>query len=51
LDAARAEVSEVNRHCNLIAALGNQAMQEKHWVKVWALVGGPPGTLLNFNLN
>lgn len=26
-------------------------MQEKHWVKVWALVGGPPGTLLNFNLN
>lgn len=26
-------------------------MQEKHWIKVWALVGGPPGTLLNFNLN
>ncbi len=23
LDAARSEVTEVNRHCNLIAALGN----------------------------
>lgn len=26
-------------------------MQEKHWHNVWTLVGGPPGTLLNFNLN
>jgi hypothetical protein len=34
----------------LIAALGQKAMQEKHWAKVWALVDGPPQTLLNFTL-
>jgi dynein heavy chain len=26
-------------------------MLDKHWHNVWQLVGGPPGTLLNFNLN
>ena len=51
LEAAKSEITEVNRHWTLIYALVNKAMQEKHWVKVWALVNGPPGKLLNFNLN
>jgi len=35
LDAAKAEVKNVARHSNLISALGNPAMQEKHWNNVW----------------
>lgn len=50
LEAATADVKTVSRHSNLIAALGNKSMQDKHWSKVWSLVGGPPGTLLNFSL-
>ena len=48
--AATAEVNDVKKHANLIAALGNQSMQEKHWVKVWAMCESPPPTLLNFSL-
>jgi len=51
LEAAVAEVKEVARSCDLIAALGRPAMQEKHWVKVWALVESPPATLLTFTLD
>lgn len=51
LDAVKAEVKAVVKQSNLIAALGNPSMLEKHWHNVWQLVGGPPGTLLNFNLN
>jgi hypothetical protein len=51
LDATRAEVKVVVAQKNLIAALGNPNMLEKHWHNVWSLVGGPPGTLLGFNLN
>jgi len=51
LDAAKAEVKAVSKQKHLIAALGNPSMLEKHWQNVWSLVGGPPGTLLNFNLN
>lgn len=51
LTAAKAEVKNVSKQKNLIAALGNPAMIDKHWTAVWALVGGPPVTLLNFNLN
>jgi dynein heavy chain len=49
LAAATAEVRDVQRHASLIAALGNPSMQEKHWVKVWALCESPPATLLNFS--
>jgi hypothetical protein len=31
LEAATADVKNVSRHSNLIAALGNKSMQEKHW--------------------
>jgi len=51
LEAATADVKNVARHSNLIAALGNKSMQDKHWAKVWGLVEGPPSTLLNFNLH
>lgn len=51
LDATKAEVKAVSKQKNLIAALGNPSMLDKHWHNVWQLVGGPPGTLLNFNLN
>lgn len=51
LDAVKAEVKAVSKQKNLIGALGNPSMLEKHWHNVWQLVGGPPGTLLNFNLN
>ena len=50
-EAAHSEVRSVHRHCNLIAALGDPSMQEKHWVKVWSLVEGQPSTLLNFSLH
>lgn len=51
LDAVKKEVKAVAQQKNLIGALGNPSMLEKHWHNVWQLVGGPPGTLLNFNLN
>jgi dynein heavy chain len=51
LDAAKAEIKAVSKQKNLIAALGNQSMLHKHWTNVWALVGGPPGTLEQFTLN
>ena len=51
LDAAIQEVKAVAKFSNLINALGNKSMQEKHWVKVWGLVEGQPPTLLNFTLN
>jgi len=47
--AATMEVQDVKRHSALIAALGNPSMQEKHWVKIWALCETPPATLLNFS--
>jgi len=50
-EQAHAEVRSVLRHCNLIAALGDKSMQEKHWVKVWSLVEGQPSTLLNFSFH
>jgi len=49
-EAATREVKDVARYGNLIAALGNQAMQEKHWQKVWSLVETQPATLMNFPL-
>jgi len=42
LEAATTEVKNVSRHKDLIQALGNKAMLEKHWQKVWALVDGTP---------
>jgi hypothetical protein len=48
--AATREVAHVKKHLNLILALGNPAMKEKHWVKVWGLCESPPATLLNFPL-
>ena len=47
-EEALAEVLAVSQFSNLIAALGNKAMQEKHWIKVWKLVDAQPQTLLNF---
>ena len=38
LDTALAEIKDVSRHNALILALGQKAMQDKHWSKVWALV-------------
>jgi len=38
LDTAQAEIKDVSRHNALITALGQKAMQDKHWAKVWALV-------------
>jgi hypothetical protein len=40
LEAVISEVKEVSKYSALIAALGNKSMQEKHWIKVWALVEG-----------
>jgi hypothetical protein len=52
LEAARGEVGSVQKFSALIAALGNRAMQDKHWGKVWALVDGlPTGTLHNLTFN
>lgn len=52
LEAVQGEVGQVQKHTSLIAALGNKAMQDKHWGKVWNLVEGlPSGTLHNFNFN
>jgi dynein heavy chain len=51
LEAALAEVRDLAAKAPLIAALGNKAMQDKHWVKVWALVESQPSTLLNFTFN
>jgi dynein heavy chain len=48
--AATAEVNDVKRHAPLIAALGNPAMQQKHWVKVWSLCESPPATVQHFTL-
>jgi hypothetical protein len=42
LDTAQAEIKDVSRHNSLITALGQKAMQDKHWAKVWALVDTVP---------
>ena len=39
------EVAEVQKHCSLIAALGNKSMLEKHWMQVWGLADPAPATL------
>jgi len=38
LDATLGEVSKVMEHKNLIAALGNEDMQDKHLAEVWKLI-------------
>ena len=50
LEQAQAEIKDVSRHSNLIAALGQKAMQEKHWQKIWALVDGTPAVRQSFPL-
>jgi len=49
-EAAFKEVNDVAQYSKLIEVLGEPAMQEKHWSKVWALVDTPPATLMNFPL-
>lgn len=49
-EAAFKEVNEVAKYSKLIEALGEPAMQAKHWSKVWSLVETAPATLMNFPL-
>jgi hypothetical protein len=48
LETAQAEIKDVSRHNNLITALGQKAMQDKHWAKVWALVDPTPTQRITF---
>ena len=46
LDELIKEVKLVHQHCGLYLALGNKAMQKRHWHKVYALLDVPvPGNL------
>ena len=47
--AATAEVAEVKKHAALIAALGNRAMQQQHWNRVFQLCETPPPPTLDFS--
>jgi dynein heavy chain, axonemal len=46
------EVKVVSQHCNLIQALGNRSMQQRHWAKIFALLesGAPPANTKQFSL-
>jgi hypothetical protein len=39
LEALKAEVKEFGHHNNLVLALGNKALEQKHWDKIFGLIG------------
>ena len=50
LEVLVTEVKVVSQNINLILALGNKNMQQRHWNKVFALLDGtPPTSLRSFN--
>ena len=51
LETLRGEVKDVAVYSNLIIALGNKALEEKHWDKIFTLIEQPkPSSLNTFNL-
>lgn len=50
LEALKAEVKEFGHHNNLVLALGNKALEQKHWDKIFGLIGQPTPALNAFNL-
>jgi len=51
LETLRNEVKDVAIYGNLIVALGNKALEEKHWEKIFHLIEQPkPSSLNTFNL-
>lgn len=45
------EINEVKKHSALIQALGNPAMKDKHWAKVFALAAENSGGAIQSNFN
>jgi hypothetical protein len=47
LETLRTEVKEVVQYSNIILALGNKALEEKHWEKIFNLIDQPKPSSLN----
>lgn len=47
LEALKSEVKEIAVFSNLIVALGNKALEEKHWEKIFSLTDMPKPSSLN----
>lgn len=47
LEALKTEVKEIAVYSNLIVALGNKALEEKHWDKIFSLTDMPKPSSLN----
>jgi hypothetical protein len=51
LETLKVEVKDVAIYSNLILALGNKALEEKHWEKIFNLIEQPkPSSLNTFTL-
>lgn len=47
LECLKTEVKDIIHYCNVMMALGNKALEEKHWDKIFTLIEQPKPSSLN----